>query len=278
MEKRVKIHKKELESVYGDLKSEGHTLRNINSKIDADFRNYLYKGHSLDPETFAKLRSLYKDKINYKEIQHVNGKGNPDKLEKLRKCPEAAELFGIILGDGHLTKNSQHCLCITLHEEEQELIDHIQYLCKQLIGKKAKEYQLKDSRALQLKIYSKELVNKLTDFGLKTGDKVENQVSVPDWINDKEEYQRKCLRGLVDTDGCIYTQSRDDRTIIRFKNRSQPLLKDFKEMCRNLGIKPSDGGGQYSVQVASRPDVCKFISEIKPIKAKKTDENFASNS
>lgn len=271
MEKRVKIHKKEIKRVYNDLKSEGYTLRNISSKIGSDFRNCLYKGHSLDKEVFDKLHTLYGHEIKHKEVQHVDGKGKPDDLTKLIKCPETAELIGTILGDGHLTENFQHCLRITFCEDEQQLISRTETLCQSTIGKPPKKYELKDSRAIQLKVHSKELVKRLTELGLQTGDKVENQVDVPRWIKDKEEYQKRCLRGLVDTDGCIYTQSRDSRTIVRFKNRSKPLLTDFKELCRNLNIKTSNGGGQYSVQIASQTEVRKFIEKVEPIKARSTD-------
>ena len=269
MEKRVKFHKKELERVYRYLKSEDYTLRSINSKIDSDFRNYLYKGHSLDKETFDKIRSQYGNEIKHEEIRHVNGKSKPDDLTNLTECQDTAELIGIILGDGHLTENFQHCLCLTFCEDEQQLINRTKNLCQSTIEMTPKEYSLKDSRAIQLKLHSKELVKRLTELGLQTGDKVENQVAVPSWIKDKEEYEKRCLRGLVDTDGCIYTQSRDSRTIVRFKNKSKPLLTDFKEMCRNLNIKPSNGG-EYSVQVASQTEVRKFIEKVEPIKARNT--------
>lgn len=270
MERRVKIHEKELKRVYNDLKSEGYTLRNISSKMDSDFRNCLYKGHSLGKEAFDKLRTLYGHEIKHKEIQHVNGKGEPDDLSNLTECPETAELIGIVLGDGHLTENLQHCLCITFCEDEQQLINRTKILCQSTIEKTPKKYDLKGSRAIQLKVHSKELVKRLTELGLQTGDKVENQVEIPSWIKDKEKYQKRCLRGLVDTDGCIYTQSRDSRTIVRFKNQSKPLLTGFKEMCRNLNIKPSNGG-ECGVQVASQTEVRKFIEKVDPIKSRNTD-------
>lgn len=270
MEKRIKVRKEELKRVYNDLNSEGYTLRNISSKIGSDFRNCLYKGHSLDKEAFDKLRTLYGHEIKHKEIQHVDGKGKPDDLTILTKRPETAELIGIVLGDGHLTENFHHCLCITFCEDEEQLISRTETLCQSTIGMPPKKYELKDSRAIQLKVHSKELVKRLTELGLQTGDKVENQVEIPSWIKDKEEYQKRCLRGLVDTDGCIYTQSRDNRTIIRFNNQSKPLLAGFKEMCRNLNIKPSNGG-EHGVQVASQEEVREFIDKVDPIKARNTD-------
>ncbi len=267
MEKRVRIPEKELKSVYQGLKSRNLTLREISSEIGSDFRNYLYKGHSLDLETFDELQKLYSRDIEHEEILFVNGKRQIDDTEKLDKNEKTAELIGIMLGDGHLRTEPQNYLCITLHEDEEKMIEHTAQICQSVTGKKPKEYVLKDSRAVQLKIHSKEIVEKLIELRLEPGNKVENQMSIPRWIKTDIEFQERCLRGLIDTDGCIYVQNIDGRTIIRFKNRSFPLLKDFKELCRRLDIKPSNGGGKYSVQVASQPEVRKFIEKIEPIKA-----------
>jgi hypothetical protein len=265
MVERLKIKEKELKSVYDTLKDKGYSLRDINSEINSDFRNHVYKGTSLDQDTFNKLEELYGEPIKHTRIQYTNGKKSPDTIN-ITKCSRTAELIGIILGDGHLSKKINNCLCITLHNEEQELISHTTQLCKNVIDKEPRKYNLKGSKAVQLKINSKEVVEELLELGLKTGNKVDNQVNTPHWVKDEEKYQKACLRGLIDTDGSIYTQSTDKRTIIQFKNRSQPLLRDFKEMCKNLGIEPSNAG-KFSVQVAAQIEVSRFIEKIDPIKA-----------
>ncbi|MFB6144298.1 MAG: LAGLIDADG family homing endonuclease [Candidatus Nanohaloarchaea archaeon] len=267
-DKRIKITKTELERVYKELKSQNYSLNDINSKIGAEFRNYLYKGHSLDKQTFDKLQSLCNKEITRTEVLHIDGKKEVETTNHLTRNKETAELIGIMLGDGHLTRKPQHTICITLHEEEEKLIERVKHLIKQTMDKTPKIYPLKGSKAVQLKIYSKEFVDKFIELGLEPGDKVENQVEIPTWIKEEKRYQKSCLRGLVDTDGCIYTQDRDNRTIIRFKNKSKPLLTGFRALCRNLNIRTSDGGGEYSLQVASQDEVSKFVQEIQPLKGR----------
>lgn len=274
MDTRIKISEKETRKIYADLKDEGYSLRDIREEIDIDFRNCLYKGHSLSERSFQKLRSFYDGSIKYEEIKHTNGKESPDIVE-LTKSSDLADFIGIMLGDGHLRKNSgqrkktssQNYLCITLHEEEKKLAKRTERLCQKITDKEPKKYNLKGSRAVQIKIHSKEVVEELVDLGLQLGDKVENQVGVPAWIKSNENYSKSCLRGLVDTDGTIYRQKRDNRKIIRFKNHSFTLLDDFEDLCEEIDVKTTKGGGKYSIQIGDQKEVEKFIGKVKPLKA-----------
>lgn len=266
METRIEISESEAKKVYGELKKKDYSLREINSEIGTDFRNCLYKRHSLSKKSFKKLQSLYSGEISHSIKLHTDGKQSPDKVENLTKSIELAEFMGIMLGDGHLRTNGQNYLCVTLHEDETLLIEKTEKLCSSLTGKEPRKYELKGSRAIQLKVHSKEIVEELENLGLKSGDKVENQVGVPKWIKEEKSYSKACLRGLVDTDGTIYQQNRDSRTIIRFKNHSLALLDNFRQLCKELNIKTTKGGGKYSVQIAKQEEVNKFLEKIEPIK------------
>lgn len=144
-------------------------MNDINSKIGAEFRNYLYKGHSIDKQTFDKLQSLCNKEITYTEVLHIDGKKEVETTNHLTRNKETAELIGIMLGDGHLTRKPQHTICITLHEEEEKLIERAKHLIKQTMDKTPKTYPLKRSKAVQLKIYSKEFVDKFIELGLEPG-------------------------------------------------------------------------------------------------------------
>jgi len=49
-----------------------------------------------------------------------------------------------------------------------------------------------------------ELVRHLHNLGLKIGNKVKQLLDIPDWIKVNPEYSKVCLRGLIDTDGCVF--------------------------------------------------------------------------
>jgi hypothetical protein len=103
-------------------------------------------------------------------------------------------------------------------------------------------------------------------LGLQTGTKKRNQVNTPKWIKEKSNMMHSCLRGLIDTDGTVYTQSVDNRTIIQFKNYSEPLVEDFSYMRRELGISTSSSGEKV-VQIANKDDVENFLTATQPIKS-----------
>jgi intein/homing endonuclease len=273
MSTRIKIGTDHLEQVYRQLSDEGYTLDEISSEIDSEFRNFLYKQHSMDRETFQKLEELRGTEIDHNKIEYIDGKGRKDQIN-IEKNLKSAELTGLILGDGYLQERSQsqgtssYRLVVTVHQDENRLQKNAKNLLYSLTDKQPSIHDLKDCKATQIVLCSKEIVRELKKLGLQPGDKIMNQVNVPRWIKDDRKYMKKCLRGLVDTDGTIYRQTTDGRIIIQFKNFSEPLRLDFKHMCASLGYSPS-GAGKYTVQIAGQRQVQKFIDEIAPIKATK---------
>lgn len=184
--------------------------------------------------------------------------------------------MGILLGDGNIRdfnaiEGEKHVTVyktkVTLHRKEKEIIKNVETLFKEISGREPSRYDSKNSKAINIYLYSKEFIERLNEIGLKSGNKTKNQVSVPDWIKQNKNYEKACLKGLIDTDGTIYKRKNDEYTVVQFKNASKPLLDDFREMCGDLGISTSKGGYR-TIQVASQPEVEKFLEQIDPIKNK----------
>jgi hypothetical protein len=117
----------------------------------------------------------------------------------------------------------------------------------------------------------KKMVEKLIDKSLKPGNKKVNQVEAPQWINKKRNYQKGGLRGLVGTDGSIHVHKSQKNIRISFKNASQPLIKDFKDLCEVFAIKtgkiyPVKDKNTYQVAIETKYNVGKFIDNIQPRK------------
>jgi len=272
MERRIKIEEDELENVRQVLKDRGFTLDEISEKIGVNYRNCLYKGTSLSEESFRKLKNLYKDSIDFSTIYFIDGSGFHEKV-KLDKDVYAAELVGFMLGDGCISAYSKeennrivsnYFICITLHKDELKIRDRAANLIEKVIGERPKTESPEDQNIVNLKLYGKKYVEIFEELGLEPGNKVENQVSVPSWVMENLNYQKSCLRGLIDTDGSIY--KRGKYYIVNFKNRSKPLLKDFESICSNLGFSPSKSG-KYDRQIAQQAEVREFINKIRPIKS-----------
>ncbi|MBU6321350.1 MAG: hypothetical protein KGI78_02625 [Patescibacteria group bacterium] len=128
----------------------------------------------------------------------------PIPIRKPRRSSELAEFCGIMLGDGGISNRQ---VSITLHGIDDRAYGvFVKKLMYKLFGIIPARYMKKDCRAFALVVSRTELVTFLTeDAGLVRGNKVRQAVDIPDWIKANPDYAMACLRGLVDTDGCIFT-------------------------------------------------------------------------
>lgn len=272
VETRIKVDEDDLKNVFSCLQEKGFTIREISDNIGTNFRNALYKGSSLSLESFRRLKDLYGDSIPHKRGTYIDGEGFKQVTEP-DKSVELAELTGLILGDGHLRRESRktrerhvsnHYLDICLAEEETEIIEVTEDLIKSCLGKEPTIKRSIKSNAVSIRVHGKEIVEALESTGLESGDKIKNQVGVPEWIKEEERFEKACLRGLIDSDGSIYDRE-DGYTVVYFKNRSDILLEDFKMLSSDLEFKVSSAGSE-AVQIASQEHVNDFLNEVSPRK------------
>ncbi|KKQ36022.1 MAG: hypothetical protein US50_C0001G0024 [Candidatus Nomurabacteria bacterium GW2011_GWB1_37_5] len=161
------------------------------------------------------------------------------------KSTELAEICGILLGDGSITKNQ---IRITLNRvTDAEYILYVKNLLNRLFKVTPAIYQYRNKRKLMIRdvtISRKGLIDYMSSLGLMAGNKVHHQVDIPRWILDNNKYSIACVRGLIDTDGCVFTH----RYIVRgkiykykkiaFTNKSKPLLKSVYTILKNIGLHP----------------------------------------
>ena len=97
------------------------------------------------------------------------------------------------------------------------------------------------------------------------GTKIQQQVHVPDWILADSKFSKACLKGLLQTDGSIYT----DRIylMVNFTNLIKPLIDDVYQMIQSLEFQPKlyqsiqkNGNIKYVVRLSK--DVGMFIAQI----------------
>lgn len=264
---RVNVDRKILKEKVKELRRAGHTNKTISNKIGVRIDSYLYNDYKISVESFEKLTELCESEIEHELVP--DKRFNQTKLPKIEKSTDLAELFCVILGDSHIQfrskKNedrdtSTYFISITLNEKEMEMIKHTKSLSQNITGLEPKVYK-KHGRCVRIVLHSKELVQKFVDLGLAIGNKKENQVKVPKWIKEDNDFSRACLRGLIDTDGAIYQDQRENKsyTRVQFKNYSEPLLEDFRQMCEKLNIPPVKGG-PHQVQI-SQHDIGKFMKK-----------------
>lgn len=114
-----------------------------------------------------------------------------------------AEFFGIMMGDGGI--NNPWQANITLNSiKDAKYAGHVSGLCKELFGITPATLKRKTRNALVVSLASTSIVDFLVTNGLVRGNKLKTGLRIPKWILEKPLYKKACIRGLIDTDGCMF--------------------------------------------------------------------------
>lgn len=184
-------------------------------------------------------------------------------IKKLEKGQELAEFCGIMLGDGYFHKGG---IKIAFDKRDVNYMDYVGNLFKRLFGVKLRPQIIKTTNQGYLYFYSKKLADDLTSFEMVQGDKIKNNVGIPEWIKENEIYSKRLVRGLIDTDGCVYICKRERQRYVKFTNFNRRLLLEFKDLVLKLGYHFANANKQ-NVCLYRKDEVIKFINDIKPVRA-----------
>lgn len=187
----------------------------------------------------------------------------------IRKPPfskKLAEFVGIVMGDGGITKAQ---ITITLHRDDDRAYGKfVVMLIKRLFYVPVGTYFHKNYAAVNFVVSRTELVKFCTEkLGLKVGNKVKQQIDIPNWIKQNRRYSVSCVRGLIDTDGSIFTHSyRVNGKLYSYKKlsfttHSQPLRQSVYSILRRSGLNPRLARN-VDVRLDSKEDMRKYFQII----------------
>lgn len=242
-----------------------------------------FEKRSLLEVFYKKLCSLAKIKfdefiIGKKEDNWGQSKGGLNSPGSLKILPEIkfderlAEFVGAVLGDGHVEfykkgkKVGVYGIRIAgdFLKDASYHIDYLKNLCKIVFNLDAVEIIPKDKHERFLDVRSKELVNFFSSMGIKPGDKIKNQSTIPKWIFNDENCLKACVRGLIDTDGSIARMSKRDYRLLRifFTNHNFTLLSDTRKAFIKLGFNPSKLMNNRQFYLSRQTEIERYIKEI----------------
>jgi intein/homing endonuclease len=243
-------------------------------------RNELKKEKTtLSKEVYERLKKLTKENFDsfIEEILQDDwgrskGGKNQRNVQLLLNEPSIilAEMVGIILGDGNLWEKEGGYyyvrICGDSIKDKDYLINYVCPLFKKLFGVSPNIIKHKTHNELFLSKGNKDIIFTLKKFGLKTGDKIKNDVGIPDWVFDSKDYLKACIRGLVDTDGSVCPITGRNYSYIWFSSNIPRLRSDFSKAMALLGIQTSKWnykkGHAPEVYIGSKKSIERFFKEV----------------
>ncbi len=163
------------------------------------------------------------------------------------------------MGDGNLG-NYKRCqyLRIYFNPKQKQYIKVVNKMLVKQFGKNPYERYRKDARVTYLEVSLKDMSGYM---GFPIGSKIRNRIKIPEWIWTKSIYLKSCLRGIFDTDGCIYITGGKYR-IINYTSHNCFLLRDVFKALRQLDFHPYHR--QSCVELGRIAEVERFFKLIKP--------------
>jgi len=150
-----------------------------------------------------------------------------------------SEILGIMFGDGSMSKvGGSIQITVTGHkfEDRDYWIKHVCPLFAEVFSIKMKVRYRPYEKTMDVYTYSKKVALRLRTWGMPLGLKNEGKLQPTVELSEKE-----FVRGLFDTDGCIYRKHGQYKQI-QFKSSSKRLMEYAREILKRLGLHPSNIG------------------------------------
>lgn len=176
-----------------------------------------------------------------------------------------AELVGILLGDGSFyISKANHEMDISLNSRDTIYKDYVKCLLQSITNSYVLEKYAKSANCVHLRISRKKIVKRLLQLSLiKSGKKIKNKVTIPDWVWKRNASLANCIRGLVDTDGSVYRLKPQWPNLFQlsFKNNDCRLLGDTRKAFIKLGFHPSKIFGNRIV-ITRQSEIYKYFHKV----------------
>ena len=178
-----------------------------------------------------------------REGQYKSVITSPKLIIKPRFSRKLAEFVGIMMGDGGIT-NKQ--VTVTLNKEADRLyVLYVARIINELFGVEPSLYTKNGGgKALDITVSRTHLVRFCSTLGLKIGNKIKQNLDIPEWVQNKRSFLLACIRGLVDTDGGIFQETHKIKgrsysyARLAFTSASPPLRLSVMRALEEVGLHP----------------------------------------
>lgn len=178
---------------------------------------------------------------------------------------ELAELLGIIYGDGGIGNPWQ--LVISLNSiSDLDYSNYIVALIETLFQTKPAIRKRPHQNTLVVVLSSITLIDFLIEKGAVKGNKLKQITTIPRWIRIKKSYSHSFIRGLIDTDGCLYLHNHciKGKNYVNiglcFTNFSPQLVNCVDNILKKEGLKTHITDNGRRIYLYSAKEVKKYLT------------------
>lgn len=191
-------------------------------------------------------------------------KSHRRKVQIPKSSIDLAEFFGIMLGDGGINNLWQANITVNAVKDYQYSL-YIKELVQRLFAITPTSFTYKTRDALRILINGVSIVDFLVSMGLPRGNKLKAGLKIPQWILHKSEYRRAVVRGLIDTDGCLFIHvhtiaGKTYKNIgLTFSSRSPELIFQVAAIFEEFGIMPHISGRGTDIYLYRKDAVERYL-------------------
>ncbi|MBI2549851.1 LAGLIDADG family homing endonuclease [Candidatus Woesearchaeota archaeon] len=195
---------------------------------------------------------------------------------------EFAELYGILLGDGCLSKynrkdrkNPTYCTLFTGHTHDMPYyLNTLRPIMNKLYNVNGYIQKRKHMQCIVLVTTAKKVFDSLSSLGCPIG--VKSDLKIPSQILNNNALAICCVRGIFDTDGSVYNRYSKQYSnharhyhykVVQIHMKEPLLIRQIKSILNNNGIRTTRIGsynGAYVVRITEQIGVQRFFSVFNP--------------
>lgn len=174
------------------------------------------------------------------------------------KNGDLAELIGVTLGDGTITKYPRtEEIRIFSNSNNKGFINRYSNLVEKIFQKKPYVKKIKNVNCIKISLYQKEISKRLN---IPTGKRGDLEIKVPDWILLNKKYIVRYLRGLYEAEGCFCVHKSTYTYKFIFSNTNKSILLNVYNLLVILGFNPHQSPTQ--IQLSRKLEVSKAIKVL----------------
>lgn len=194
-----------------------------------------------------------------------SSKANKQSSADGKSKEKLAYFYGLFAGDGAFFKHGRsRKLALYCNINDEKIIKNCYNLLSYFYNKEKVKKQNRDKRSLVIIYVFDKYANNYFNIGV--GKKKNTNFKIPEWILKREKYSKKCLKGLIETDGHIRKVHKGNGTYYTcsFTNSNRDIFKGFLESAKKCGYQFNEHNSEknFDCSLSKTDKVRGLISDL----------------